>query len=187
MEFETLLQFLHIAEQLKCKTRHSYTSSGRHESVAEHSFRMAIFAWLLKDEFKNLDMNKVIAMSLFHDFGEAITGDIPTFEKTNEDEATEAIAVKQILAVLPESQREELTRLFEEMDGQKTKEARLYKALDKMEAVIQHNEAAIETWLPLEYNLQYSYGKKECAFFPYTNELRAFIDRMTDEKINAKK
>ena len=37
MDARTLLDFLKLAERLKCNTRHSYTSSGRHESVAEHS------------------------------------------------------------------------------------------------------------------------------------------------------
>ncbi len=50
------------------------------------------------------------------------------------------------------------------MKERKTTEAKLYKALDKMEVVIQHNEADISTWLPLEYDLQLTYGEKETAF-----------------------
>ena len=34
-----------------------------------------------------------------------------------------------------------------------------------MEVVIQHNEADISTWLPLEYDLRLTYGEKETAFF----------------------
>ena len=45
-------------------------------------------AYLLQDEFPDLDMNKVIKMCLIHDLGECFTGDIPTFEKTDEDTAT---------------------------------------------------------------------------------------------------
>ena len=45
-----------------------------------------------------------------------------------------------------------------------TPEARLYKAVDKLEAVIQHNEADIATWLPLEYDLNIAYGADEVAW-----------------------
>ena len=40
MDSRAFLDFLKVAEKLKCNTRHSYTSSGRHESVAEHSWRL---------------------------------------------------------------------------------------------------------------------------------------------------
>ena len=84
-----LLEFLAMAEKLKCNTRHSYTSSGRHESVAEHSFRLALMAYMVSDEVPEIDTDKVIRMCLIHDLGEAITGDIPSFEKTDSDEAAE--------------------------------------------------------------------------------------------------
>ena len=57
-----LLEILHTAERLKDVTRHSYTSGGRHESVAEHSWRITLMAFLLRDEFPELDMDKVLRM-----------------------------------------------------------------------------------------------------------------------------
>ena len=77
-----LIKILNVAEKLKCNTRHCYTSSGRHESVAEHCWRTALMAMLLEKEFPQADMNKVIKMILIHDLGEAFTGDIPCFEKS---------------------------------------------------------------------------------------------------------
>ena len=148
MKPEKVIEFLKITEKLKCNTRHSWTSTGRRESVAEHSFQLMVLAWSVKDEFPDIDMEKVMKMCLFHDFGEAITGDIPSFEKTTKDEKIEEEAVFKALEILPEEQRKELIKLFEEMNDLNTKEAKLYKALDKMEAVIQHNEAALETWIP---------------------------------------
>ena len=43
--------FLAVAEKLKCNTRHSWTSTGRRASVAEHSWRLALMAYLVRDEF----------------------------------------------------------------------------------------------------------------------------------------
>ena len=53
-----LLDILSVAEKLKCNTRHCYTSTGRHESVAEHSWRIALMAMLLTPEFPELNMNR---------------------------------------------------------------------------------------------------------------------------------
>ena len=73
--------------------------------------------------------------------------------------------------------------MLSEMNAMETEEAKLYKALDKMEAVIQHNEADIASWLPLEYDLQLTYGAEEVQFSQYTRELKACIDEWTKRKI----
>lgn len=184
MEIRAFLDFLNIAEKLKCNTRHSYTSSGRHESVAEHSWRLALMAYLVKDEFPETDMDKVIRMCLFHDIGEAVTGDIPAFEKTSQDESAEETAVSQVLERLPAPYRGELEELFCEMEERQTPEAKLYKALDKLEALIQHNEADLSTWLPLEYDFQMTYGTEECGFSDYIRRLRDLVREDSRKKID---
>ena len=178
-----LLEFLAMAEKLKCNTRHSYTSSGRHESVAEHSFRLALMAYMVSDEVPEIDTDKVIRMCLIHDLGEAITGDIPSFEKTDSDEAAEDRAVSGFVNQLPEYWKKQLGEMYSEMNELKTPEAKLYKALDKLEAVIQHNEADISTWLPLEYELQLTYGTEECSFNEYINSLRDEVRSVSEKKI----
>ncbi|MDO4353294.1 MAG: HD domain-containing protein [Clostridia bacterium] len=180
-----LLEFLAMAEKLKCNTRHSYTSSGRHESVAEHSFRLALMAYMVSDEVPEIDTDKVIRMCLVHDLGEAITGDIPSFEKTDSDEAAEDSAVSGFVNQLPEYWKKQLGEMYSEMNELKTPEAKLYKALDKLEAVIQHNEADISTWLPLEYELQLTYGTEECSFNEYINSLRDEVRSVSEKKIKA--
>lgn len=180
-----LLEFLAMAEKLKCNTRHSYTSSGRHESVAEHSFRLALMAYMVSDEVPEIDTDKVIRMCLIHDLGEAITGDIPSFEKTDSDEAAEDSAVSGFVNQLPEYWKKQLGEMYSEMNELKTPEAKLYKALDKLEAVIQHNGADISTWLPLEYDLQLTYGIEECSFNEYINSLRDEVKSVSEKKIKA--
>lgn len=172
MEEEALLQFLNLAEKLKCYTRHSWTSSGRQESVAEHVYRLLVFAWLVREEFPDYDMNRVMELALFHDMGEALTGDIPAFEKDKEDEKKEEQAQEKIAGMLPEPYRERLADIFREVEKKETKESRLLQAMDKLEALIQHNEADLSTWLPLEYDLQLTYGQEQTKSIPYMKKLR---------------
>ena len=163
MRPEELLSILSVAEKLKCNTRHSDTSSGRRESVAEHSWRLALMAMLLEDEFPDTDIDRVIRMCLIHDLGEAFTGDIATFDKTEADSEKEEQIYREWIESFPEVQRKQFQELLTEMSALQTKEAKLYKALDKLEAVIQHDEADIASWLPLEYDLQLTYGAREVA------------------------
>ena len=183
MQQRELLDFLRRLECLKTNGRHSTTVGGVTETVAAHSWRLAVLSLLIAPEFPEVDGNKLIRMCLIHDFGEAITGDIPSFLKTKDHEETEGSAVKALLSTLPEPQHGELSELFAEMDAQETAEARLYKALDKLEAVIQHNESDICTWLPLEYELQQTYAQENAAEFPYLKELRALMLKDTLKKI----
>lgn len=187
MNVRKLIEILAIAEKLKNNTRHSWTSSNRHESVAEHSWRLSLMAYLVKDEFPDADINKVILMCICHDLGEAFTGDIPAFIKTERDEIEENKEVRQFLRNLPEPYNDELSALFIEMHAQKTIESRIFKALDRMEALVQHNEADISTWLPLEYELNLTYGEKEVEFSEYMRELRQALNEDTIRKIQYSK
>ncbi len=185
MKPEQLLSILHRANDLKIQTRHNWTIGDRKESVADHSWRIALMAMLLSDEeeFRSLDMNKVIRMCLIHDLGEAFTGDIPAFEKHEEDEIKEEQLFMSWVTTFPDEQKNSWLTLLEEMKALQTKEAKVFKALDKLEAVISHDEADISTWLPLEYELQFVYGNENVQFSPYLKELKAAIDILTKEKI----
>ena len=183
MQFEQYVRFMNTIEKLKCNMRHSWSSSGRQESVAEHSWRLAVMAMLCRDEYPDVDIDKVIKMCLIHDFGEAITGDIPSFFKTDEDEKEEENAILALLKMLPDEQGNKLGILFEEMNELKSPEAKLYKALDNLEALISHNEADISTWIPKEYTENLIYGQENCEFSQWTKGLKAFIKSEAIEKM----
>ena len=179
------LEILHVAERLKDATRHCTTSNGRPESVAEHSWRTALMAFLLRNEFPEADMDKVVAMCLIHDLGECFTGDIPTFCKTEADRETEDALLARWVRTLPEPVSLEMHELYREMGAQETTEAKLYKALDKLEAVIQHNESPLETWEAHEYELNKSYAFDAAAFSAWLTALRRDILDDTLRKIEA--
>ena len=179
------LEILSKAGMLKTTTRHCYTEESRKESVADHSWRMALMAMLLsrEPEFAQTDMNKVIRMCLIHDLGEAFTGDIPSFEKTTSDEIREDAYFLDWVDSFPDAQKDEWICLLREMANLQTKEAKTYKALDKLEAVISHNESDLSTWLPLEYDLQLVYGKEQVQFSEYLKALSRHIDTWTRRKL----
>ena len=183
MEPRKLLDILDIGERLKDATRHCYTSQGRHESVAEHSWRCALMAYFLKDEFPQADMNKVITMCIIHDLGESFTGDIPTFDKTQEDEKREDYLLKEWLKLLPQDYSLEMLSLFDEMAKRETIEAKLFKAIDSLEALIQHNESDLKTWSENEYELNKVYADDKVAFSIYLTELREEVRKDTIEKL----
>lgn len=185
MEARKLLDAIAVAERLKDTTRHSYTSNGRHESVAEHSWMTTLIAFFIGDEFPDADMDKVIRMCIIHDLGEAFTGDIPAFDKTAANEQAEENLLLDWVKSLPEKQAAEMLALYEEMAKRETLEARIYKAIDGLEAVIQHNMADLSTWIPLEYELNLTYADDKVAFSEYLKGLREEVRKDTIEKIRS--
>ncbi len=183
MNTEKLLEVIHIAEKLKDTTRHCYTSKGRHESVAEHSWRISLMAYWIADEFPEADMNKVIKMCLIHDLGECFTGDIPTFMKTSEDETKEKEVLYSWVNTFPEPYNKEMLSLYKEMAERKTLEAKIFKAMDSLEALIQHNESDIRTWSENEFDLNLTYANDKVSFSTYLKELRQLIYKETISKM----
>ena len=93
------------------------------------------------------------------------------------------VLLERWVASLPEKLSKDLSALFREMDAQKTGEAKLYKVLDKLEVLIQHNEAPLETWIEQEYDLNQTYAFDTVADFPWLAELRKEILLDTLEQI----
>ena len=72
-----VLDFLRYAERLKHMTRSAWTSTGREESVAEHSWRLSLMCLVLGGDFPGVNIDRVLRMCIVHDLGEAVHGDIP--------------------------------------------------------------------------------------------------------------
>ena len=183
MNSEEYLEILHVAERLKDTPRHCTTTNRRPESVAEHSWRVSLMAMLLRQEFPDVNIDRVVDMCLIHDLGECFTGDIPTFVKTDLDRSTEDSLLQQWVTALPGGISKYLSELYAEMDQQITVEAKLYKALDKLEALIQHNESPIDTWSENEYELNKTYAFDTVAFSDWLLALRQRILEETFNKI----
>mgnify|MGYP000034343067 CR=1 FL=1 len=144
---QDFLTILSRAAILKTTTRHCYTQENRKESVADHSWRIALMAMLLsgEPEFQDTDMNKVIRMCLIHDLGELYAGDIPAISNTDPlaKSKQEYLDICRIFQLLPEPKRSEFLSLWNEYNNCSIPEAHLVKALDKAETILQHNQGKI--------------------------------------------
>jgi len=183
MKPRELIEFLNIIDALKSTCRHVWNDEGRQESVADHSWRVAVMALLVAEEFPDLNIEKVLKMCLIHDFGEAITGDVPSFYKTEQDEKKEDVAITELLSMLSPKLESEFSALFVEMHELKTEEAKLYKALDRIEAIITHNASPLETWLPIEYTENITYGDENVKHSEYLVAIKAELKNDTERKI----
>ncbi len=180
-----VLHFFNTAEKLKSVLRHSYLSSGRQESVAEHSWRLALIALTLESEFSNIDINKVIRILLVHDLGEIICGDVPVFppRPRNDKAAKERDAMHVLTKELSEEKKKEIIGLWEEYESCSTNEARLAKTIDKIEALIQHNECDPSLLEEGEAEFNLNFAKHHTDSFEFIKKLRELVDKETKKRV----
>lgn len=181
-DLEHLLAFINEAEGLKSVLRTAWTASGRQESTAEHTWRLTLLVGLAAD-YVSVDREKAMMMSLIHDIGEIYNGDIsaaslPDPAQKQSDEERDA---RRIFSLLLKSQQERLTALWKEYNENTTPEAKLVKALDKAETILQHCQGKNPPDFDYDFNL--NYGKTYFEDDPFLMELRSLLDHKTLERM----
>ena len=182
-ELAGTLDFLRAAEQLKTAARSGWTSAGRQESVAEHTWRLCLMALVLHPHFPEVDFARLVKICIVHDLGEAIGGDVPAPEQAlrgGSKAADERRDLLALLAPLPDAARAEITALWDEYEAAATPEARLAKALDKLETILQHTQGANPPDFDYRFNL--GYGRRFTAGHPVLDELRRVLDAETERR-----
>ena len=181
-ELPGLLTFLRSAEHLKTTHRSAWTSAGEPESVAQHTWRLCLMAMVFAPSYPGIDFGRLIRMCIIHDLGEAIGGDVPAVEQVagSPKAAQEREDLLTLLAPLPERLREEITGLWDEYEAAATPEARLAKALDKLETIMQHNQGRNPPDFDYRFNLEY--GKAYTTGDPLMEAVRAVLDRETADR-----
>jgi putative hydrolase of HD superfamily len=196
---EQMLEFLTMAGNIKTVFRHSWlvipppkdystnhTKSHaekllayRRESTADHSWRITLMALLWADLLDTqIDKSKAMRIALVHDLGEAIAGDIPIHQQSVAAKAkhqnAELMAMETMISILtPNKDDNEIYQLWREYEDQITPESKFVKAIDKLEAFLQHNEDALETWEPREMRMlfQKKWLKPFCQYDSFLNSM----------------
>jgi putative hydrolase of HD superfamily len=132
---KNIVNFLFEIGILKKTPRSGYQFLGTgNESVAEHSFRVAVIGYLLAKNEPKADMQKVVLMSLFHDFHEARTGDHNYVNKryvtVNENKAVSDLARKLSFG-------QEIVSLIDEFNSRETLEAQLSQDADQLDFILE--------------------------------------------------
>jgi putative hydrolase of HD superfamily len=182
-----ILDFLRRAERLKNVTRSGFTSEGRPESVAEHTWRLSLMALLFEESFPDVDFARLVKMCIVHDLGEALGGDIPAPVQADAaargegpKAADERRDLLELLEPLPEPLRVEITALWDEYEAAETPEARLAKALDKLETILQHTQG--DNPPDFDYRFNLGYGREYTAGDPLIVALRRILDEETERR-----
>jgi putative hydrolases of HD superfamily len=192
-ELTGILDFLRAAERLKATHRSAYTSEGQQESVAEHTWRLCLMAMVLAPEFPEVDFAKLVKICLVHDLGEAVGGDVPAPEQARRVAAGVATGkgnderrdLLTLLEPLPSPLKAEIAELWDEYDAAETPEARLAKALDKLETIMQHTQGKNPESFDYRFNL--TYGRDYTGGPPLIVQARAILDAETERLARARK
>jgi putative hydrolase of HD superfamily len=170
---EVYLEFSHLKQLYRQGWLRRGVPEQRCESVAEHSFGVAVLALFLVDAyFPELDRDRVLRMSLLHDFGEIYVGDLMPSDAVSpkEKHEREADAVSQVLGKLPNGA--EYVSLWEEYEAGTTPEVRLVRQVDRLEMALQ---ASIYERQEMVDMSEFYVSAGEAL---YTPELRAVLDEV---------
>ncbi|MDX1546741.1 MAG: HD domain-containing protein [Rhodothermales bacterium] len=184
-DLDGLLAFLRDAERLKNTLRSGFTSAGRRESVAEHTWRLCLMALLFEEHVPGVDFARLIKLCIVHDLGEALGGDVPAPEQGAEGgkAAHERRDLLRLLHPLPNRLRHEITALWDEYEHASTPEAKLAKALDKLETILQHTQGQNPDDFDYRFNLDY--GRRYTTGDPVIETLRQMLDEETERRARA--
>ena len=171
------LAFFRAAEALKDTFRNSWTSRGRRESTAEHTWRLCLMAVALEEALPGIDLKRLLELLILHDLGEAVRGDIPAPLQGPDKTAEERSDLVGLLAALPAPVAARLLARWDEYTAATTPEARLAKGLDRLETVLQHTQGANPADFDYAFNL--GYGQDHTAAHPLIAALRRPVDAET--------
>ncbi len=184
-----ILELMKLSEGLKRELRHSWLSDGRRESVAEHSWQMALMAMVMHRHLEQpVDLSRTLQMIIVHDLVEAVVGDVPFFEtgeRKKNKAAREAAAMETIRDMLGGVGGAHLAELWWEFETRETPEAKFAGALDNLEVQLQHNLADLSTWEEIEYGLVYTKMDKPCAHDGFLQAMSGAIKQQAEQKMRA--
>jgi putative hydrolase of HD superfamily len=181
-ELDGVLAFLRAAERLKTVTRSGWTSTGKAESVAEHTWRLCLMAMVLYGRAEDIDLARLLKMCVIHDLGEAIGGDVPAPAQVagSPKAGQERADLLSLVEPLPAAGQREILELWDEYEAASSPEAKLAKGLDKLETILQHTQGRNPDDFDYAFNLDY--GQRYTAADPVLAALRSRLDEVTAQR-----
>ena len=135
-----ILDFFKTAVNLKNIARQGWIdklSIENPESVADHSYSMAIMGMVISD-LENYDSEKMLKMILLHDLAESKIGDYTPNQISKENKTKiENNAYDEIINMLPDTIKLQYGEIWEEYQKQASPESKIVYQIDKLEMVLQ--------------------------------------------------
>lgn len=180
------MEFSLEIDKVKNIFRQTHLSNhGRRENDAEHSWHMAVMAYLLK-EYANeeIDITKVMLMCLIHDIVEIDAGDTYAYDEVNlqTQKEREDAAKERIFSILPTEQKEELIALFDEFEAYETPESKFAHAMDNLQPLMLNNSNGGSDWCEHEVTAAQVY-KRQSKTKLGSEKLFEVTDKMIQENI----
>jgi putative hydrolase of HD superfamily len=139
---EQQLNFIKEIDKLKRVQRKSFVSGSRRlENSAEHSWHVAMMAWVLSEHAAppGVNADRVLKMLLLHDLVEIDAGDTLLYAEAEMQRAQrerEVAAAERLFSLLPEGQGSPLRELWEEFEARETADAKFAAAIDRLQPLI---------------------------------------------------
>ena len=147
---EKQIRFIVEIDKVKNIFRQTYLAdAGRRENDAEHSWHIALMAYLLREYAEEaVDVGKVMLMVLIHDLVEIDAGDTYAYdaESLKTQKAREDAAKENLYSLLPEDQKQELIALFDEFEAFQTPEAKFAHAMDHIQPLMLNAATDGKSW-----------------------------------------
>lgn len=183
---EKQLAFSLEIDKVKNVFRQTHLShNGRKENDAEHSWHIALMAYLLR-EYANekVDIAKVMLMCLIHDIVEIDAGDTYAYDEKGlqTQKAREDAAKERIFSILPEDQRKEFSALFDEFEAYETAESKFAHAMDNFQPLILNNSNDGGDWREHDISSEQIY-KRQCKTKLGSEKLFEVIEQMIQDHI----
>lgn len=184
-----ILTFLHRTKGLESVDRYKDSLSDKRNTVAEHSWRLALMVLIIGTEAKvRIDVGRAMSIALLHDIAEVKTGDIDAYQQImagkqliDSKARAEETAMREMTDDLPFG--DWVYDFWREYEDQKTIEAKFVKALDKIEGFLHIAEVGVEPYIPKEFHADYA-SKAVAAFDEATQhfpELKDLLDAVKQD------
>ncbi|MCI8767432.1 HD domain-containing protein [Schaedlerella sp.] len=162
---EKQIRFIVEIDKVKNIFRQTYLAdAGRKENDAEHSWHIALMAYLLQEYAeKPVDVSKVMLMVLIHDLVEIDAGDTYAYDDAGAEtkRAREEAAADRIFGLLPEDQGKYFRELWEEFEAYESPEGKYAHLLDNFQPLLLNDASGGLSWQEHQVRKSQIYKRNE--------------------------